>query len=728
MKNLQQSRNGLTVGRVSKLLATVNRAKMFIVLLTTLLIFALSETAFGATKPIATISVGTQSGTVTYGTGGSVTFPITITWVKGTAGSATLFVTGLTADVTATWSAGMPISGTTSVTCTLTTTAAAAVTTNTSFTVNTTDGAITGAGTLAITPKSLTITANNQAKCNGDLLTFSGYEFTPTGLVKGETVGSVALASAGSSPGVAAGSYSIVPTDAAANGMFLASNYSITYVNGTLTVGNKWLGYSEEWGDENNWCGGSVPINTTDVIIPSGSVNYPTISEAAVCNNITIQSGATLVDNSLLTISGTAYVQQYLASDRNWYVSSPVETAPATDLTTATSVVCYNEATAGWVPPKDGTLTPLQGYISVATKTDGAITFSGKLNTGTKSTSLLCTSGTKAGFNLVGNPYPSYVNIEDAPKTNLLDTYWYRSQNGSKTYVFDTYGLTSHFGTNNSGLGAATKYIPPMQAFWVRVATIAGGTIGFTNLNRGHKADTNNPLRAPSASKVTQQVLRLQVSNGVNSDETIIAFNPNASNSYDAYDSQKQSNGSAAVPEIYTMAGTEQVAINGLKTLIPDEELPLGFTTGQSNAFTIKATEMSGFDSGLRIILKDNLLNTEQDLTANNTYTFSSDVVNTTDRFTLLFKAPGSATGLNTGSNDQSVLVYKNADNQITVKCSGDVTNENSVVVYNGVGQRLLAKQLAGNVTVLDSPLTSGVYMVTVTNAGKSVTKKVILN
>jgi len=170
------------------------------------------------------------------------------------------------------------------------------------------------------------------------------------------------------------------------------------------------------------------------------------------------------------------------------------------------------------------------------------------------------------------------------------------------------------------------------------------------------------------------------------------------------------------------------LVINGLNTLIPDEELALGFTPGQTNTFTIKASEISNFDTGTRIFLKDKLLNTEQELTVGNDYSFTSDATPTANRFTLIFRAAGIATALNTGSNDQSVLVYKNVHNQITVKCSGDINNENSVSVYNAVGQKLQTKQLTSNITVLDDALTSGVYLVTVTKAGKSVTKKVILN
>jgi YDG domain/MBG domain (YGX type) len=86
-----------------------------------------------------------------------------------------------------------------------------------------------------ITPAPLTVTADNATKPFGQTLTFSGTEFTTSGIVSGDTVTSVTLTStgAGASATVAGNPYTIVPT--AAQGSDL-SNYSISYRNGRLTV------------------------------------------------------------------------------------------------------------------------------------------------------------------------------------------------------------------------------------------------------------------------------------------------------------------------------------------------------------------------------------------------------------------------------------------------------------------------------------------------------------
>src|SRR4029079_3693967 len=52
-------------------------------------------------------------------------------------------------------------------------------------------------GALTITPASLTLTAINQSKVYGNVVTFAGTEFSSVGLVNADSVTSVSLASAG---------------------------------------------------------------------------------------------------------------------------------------------------------------------------------------------------------------------------------------------------------------------------------------------------------------------------------------------------------------------------------------------------------------------------------------------------------------------------------------------------------------------------------------------------
>ncbi|HEX4262725.1 MAG TPA: MBG domain-containing protein, partial [Verrucomicrobiae bacterium] len=90
-------------------------------------------------------------------------------------------------------------------------------------------------GTLSVNRAPLTITANNTNKIFGQTITFAGTEFTTTGLQNSEAVGSVTLASAGTTATAPANTYSIVPS-APTGGTFTQNNYIYAFVDGTLTV------------------------------------------------------------------------------------------------------------------------------------------------------------------------------------------------------------------------------------------------------------------------------------------------------------------------------------------------------------------------------------------------------------------------------------------------------------------------------------------------------------
>ena len=454
--------------------------------------------------------------------------------------------------------------------------------------------------------------------------------------------------------------------------------------------------------------------------------------------NITFQSDATngtgtYVDNGTTNII-TASVQQYLTSGRNWYISSPVSGACGNVVlgTPGNNLWQYNEVNSDWTTEPTNASTPLtvmKGFV--ANTVGGIIGFTGPLNSGNLSITLNRTENGNAerGYNLVGNPYPSYLDWTKVytASSNIDPSIWYRTMKGS-VYEFDTYNAVSGVGTNNGSV--INQFIPPMQAFWVLVTEgNAAGTFVSGNAMRSHDTSGMNQLKTHAAITTnTQPILRLQVSNDTNIDETIVLFNPNATNGFDTFDSPKMTNANVAIPEIYTMAGTKQTVINGMNSISPAEELPLGFSTGQANIFTIKASEISNFDADTRIILKDNLLNIQQDLTKNATYSFASEITSTTNRFSLIFKSSSISTGLNVENQDENILIYRNANNQITIQCNTDSSSKSFVTVCNAIGQKIATKQIKSFITIMDNTFRSGVYLVSVVKAGKSSTEKVVLN
>jgi len=459
------------------------------------------------------------------------------------------------------------------------------------------------------------------------------------------------------------------------------------------------------------------------IIRPEAKLSIQSGIDLTILGNLTLQSDitgtATLVDNGTLIVSGTTTVEQYISIGRNWYIASPVSTAKSSVIKSEVNSKLwqYNETTSVWeeLTNTSTSLGIMSGYVANKA-TNGIVSFTGEnLNTGTISISNLSStlaSGSKRGFNLIGNPYPSCVSWDMADISGVDSSIWYRTQTVGNSYVFDTYNSHSKVGTNNNGKGEVTGIIPPMQAVWVHVKENQTGSVTFNNAMRSHPA-TGNVLKADATAP---ELIRLQVANGANTDEAIVVFNPEASNAYDAWDSQKMFAESAEVPQIYTTANAEKVVINGLESVATNSIIPLGFKTAKAGTFTISATEINGVDA---VVLEDKLLNKTQDLTGSASYTFTSDNVDNASRFAIRLKA-NSVTDAPTVL--KSIITIA-AQNKSIVVTTSETTG--TVNVYDLLGRIVETKAIAGTKTIVESP--NGVYFVKVQTAKNVETKKLII-
>lgn len=499
----------------------------------------------------------------------------------------------------------------------------------------------------------------------------------------------------------------------------------------------------------NNWSNASVPASQVAVIIDGDA----TVNADANYNNITINSGkslsvapgkgltinGTLLNNGTFTlksdatsgtatvtgnVSGNATVEQYLPAGTErtwWYLASPV-TGAAWTVFGSNQVGEYSETSRSYSAPFTATetLTAGKGYVVKmnAAQAANVYQFANKaLNNGNISVALTrSVTGAldnKRGFNLVGNPYPSYLNWELAynASTNIRSTIWYRTK-GASAMEFHTY---------NAALGvsvptSASGYIPPMQAFWVKVdtdpvspATVSNGTLNFTNAMRGHAIQgTTTPLKAPATNSLP--LLRIALSNGSTSDETVIALHENASANFDQYDSEKMSN--TGTSEVFTLAGTQELTINALPDSEGSKLIPLGIRPANAGSLNLSVSELKNLDN-MQIILHDNVLKTETQLSLNESYNFISDGTATNNRFSIEFRAPGMTTGFdNNNSEDFNITVYSG---KIQIQ-SPAMANGELIRVYSSNGQKIIEQTAKGNNTIIDHKLSSGVYFVKVSN------------
>ena len=168
--------------------------------------------------------------------------------------------------------------------------------------------------TASITAAALTITANDASKNYGaTLLGGAGSTaFTSSGLVNSETIGTITISyNGGGASNALAATYNITPSSplAGSGGAFLASNYSITFINGTLTVNvgshGVWIGItSTDYNTTTNWADNLVPSAGDNVIVNTGTTYYPVLSSDATIGSLVYASGTTLgLAGNTLTIN-----------------------------------------------------------------------------------------------------------------------------------------------------------------------------------------------------------------------------------------------------------------------------------------------------------------------------------------------------------------------------------------------------------------------------------------
>jgi hypothetical protein len=146
-------------------------------------------------------------------------------------------------------------------------------------------------GTLTVNPAGLTIAANNTNKTYGQMVTFAGTEFTPLGLLNGDSATSVTLTSSGAGPlaGVVGSPYTIIPGSVVGSGL---ANYTISYVNGALTVNPAPLTVTAN--NTNKTYGQSLTFAGTEFIVTglqnAESVEAVTLTSAGASTNAGVAS------------------------------------------------------------------------------------------------------------------------------------------------------------------------------------------------------------------------------------------------------------------------------------------------------------------------------------------------------------------------------------------------------------------------------------------------------
>jgi len=339
-------------------------------------------------------------------------------------------------------------------------------------------------------------------------------------------------------------------------------------------------------------------------------------NDLTVIGTIEVRHQGSLVmtnDNGLVSVSGTVNVHKTTTTLNNFrdftYWSSPVNTtigqAFATvdpnrifqwDLPSSTSI-------GDWAPVlSSANMIPAKGYISEAPNTTPiggthSVIFTGNPNNGIVDIPVGFNNDnlTYSDFNLIGNPYPSAINIDNfirASNNTAMDgTIWLWTHNaGIDTsgqflgFDYATYNLTGGTVTAlpaQSGDSSPTNNIASGQGFFIR--TTNSGTLSFQNSMRLNNQNTQF-YRAPGSktSTTTNQEkdriwLNIESSTGGAFSQLLIGFFDNATDGYDrGYDGTRLG---ASWIDFYSKIDTLGYAVQGLSSFNIDKKVSIGFDT-----------------------------------------------------------------------------------------------------------------------------------------------------
>ncbi len=304
------------------------------------------------------------------------------------------------------------------------------------------------------------------------------------------------------------------------------------------------------------------------------------------------------------------------------------------------------------------------------------------------------------GFNAVGNPYPSPINVSEFFERNANNLvngsslFFWRKKNsaGSSSYVSLTLSGLIVQSDNNWGdtsddefanLGDNQNWVlNPGQGFIVQAAS---GTIAFDNQMRVAK-NHDYQFRTAQDGTATSSRLWLNLKNEAGDfSQSMIAYTPNTTLDIDyAWDGKAMTDGPIT---IYSLVGESKLGIQARLPFDVADEVPLGYMGETAGSYTIALDHADGvFAQGQDIYLRDNLLNITHDLNEG-PYAFVAEAGTNDGRFDVVY-----AQALGAGAavwNADSTIIYKDG-NSISIN-SGTV-GMTAVSVYDVRGRLLYSE------------------------------------
>lgn len=297
------------------------------------------------------------------------------------------------------------------------------------------------------------------------------------------------------------------------------------------------------------------------------------------------------------------------------------------------------------------------------------------------------------GYNLIGNPYPSNLDIEalyDNNSTVITPTFYFWDNRGNTLYTqqgsdYNGSNYAIYNAISGAGVGAGqaadgapdntrvpNRYVKVGTAFMVQAL---GGDESIRFDNSMRSKDNSGPsffgkngssFSAADYNNEDRYWLALTTMSGMEVMNAIVYFNE-GNNEYGLEDSDAL----GSSDEIFSIVDQQYLAINGRASFEVSDIVPLGVRLFESGRFKIEIEKREGiFATSQRIFLKDKYLNILHNL-SQDPYEFESEAGEFIDRFEIHYKIPGASDTVLTASSSNHLKIIKE-NHQIVVNSSRD--------------------------------------------------------
>ncbi|AZQ63766.1 T9SS type A sorting domain-containing protein [Flammeovirga pectinis] len=489
--------------------------------------------------------------------------------------------------------------------------------------------------------------------------------------------------------------------------------------------------------DENATLNVSSPINVNSISLSPGSkINIAENGGLTVSGDVVnygvikIANGGYIIQEENSDYLGTGTVEYTIVGDGLETVYNYFSSPYVSEQSFGGNIYSYNptlpqsnsysELNKGW-QAHNGAMTPGQGYT--ATNVDQEV-LSGTPNNGDINVSVY--KGAHTGFNLIGNPYLSPIDIDkfvalNGPDDNnvIEPTIYLWDQDISDENNFQS----ADYATYKPGIGAVAGgstetpngEIAVGQGFYIEAKS--SGTVIFRNSMRS--TDNSQFFRVKESNEVARLWLNVHHENS-SFNQTLIAFKDNADDLYDPTLDVKKLVGNTNFT-LYSQIENEddKYVINVFNNFAIDEkEIALGLVTSFDGEHEFELADYDHLEN-FPILLVDNKTGLEYNLKEESVkiYLPKGDY---SDRFTMKFR-------------EANVLSNRTTLEEVLLGTSHGklhlLTNQlvSVLKVFDLNGQEILQlKDLSPNSTI-DHQLDKGIYIIQIQQENTIETQKIVL-